>query len=237
MGVCGSVCGGKPAEMGTAQNYEIERMGFQNDSTMAPPVEMAQIDEKMQVDVITQAIDTLRGKYREVHSRVVKYILETRYPELMPDREEDWHLAERCEIKACHEKPFRLSAATMLGPGRHHCRMCARSVCGFHSKGRRDIKAWGCVGDNGHVRVCDACAAGLDAGGRMSDELQRYGAESNHFKQILATRSSKEWRQLVEQLGLEFTPVLGQDIIGLKRLAEVLKPQHAMHHASLCHAP
>ena len=126
-------------------------------------------------------------------TRVKKFVLESQYPDLTPDRDSDWHNSDHCEMTDC-----TVTAWTTF-TRRHHCRMCARSVCGNHSRQKKDIRAW----DLKHVRVCDPCAEGLNRGGVLYHELELDpGTEA--FKKLFTSRSIEEWKDLIEYLGLEW---------------------------------
>lgn len=160
---------------------------------------------EIQMDSYSKALKMTEKDINKEFTRVKKFVLESQYPDLTPDRDSDWHNSDHCEMTDC-----TVTAWTTF-TRRHHCRMCARSVCGNHSRQKKDIRAW----DLKHVRVCDPCAEGLNRGGVLYHELELDpGTEA--FKKLFTSRSIEEWKDLIEYLGLEWERKVELDIVALR---------------------
>ena len=69
---------------------------------MAPPTtEEEYRSVELQMDAYNAALDSVKHDVRREYARIRKFVLESVYPDLQPDRESDWHCKDGCEIVDC----------------------------------------------------------------------------------------------------------------------------------------
>jgi len=198
------------SHLGTDDYDDVDDSEGAVQTVYSAPASKKEFDKtQIQMDAYVQVLDDTGAEVKKTLARLKRFV-DTKYPELQPDRESDWHKKDYCEIS---NKKFTLFDR------RHHCRMCARSVCGEVSQQRREIRAW-CIDEK--VRVCDPCAKGLDKSQSLFTELS-WEYDSEDIRAIFRIRQTNDWKDMVEYLGLEWGRAQEADFVKLKTQYEQME--------------